>query len=236
MIIDLFIKLVDHLILLAKTRQEIGRDFYLNFVAPAFRDFENIHSNYLASIQKYRDMVMDTSIELGNSHPIFEIIAQDNLYSANLRAKIYELYSTPVYSGDGSIIKYPSSNPSVFDPFVHSIHNYMEMAYSSYEAMSCDTSHNDSDLIMNTKESIELLKELQPEIKDYRGSYMGDIQLIRILISIGLRRIIQMDIKDDLRRAYSKTFIDLITAIIQSNYRSVVHEHNLLKSKLLVPK
>src|ERR1044071_5709867 len=89
--LELFLKLIDRFIDLAKRRQDINRSFLTDFVAPAMADLEAVHKDYLESFLRYRNKLEDQTIPLGPEHPVLASIEKDNLFSEGLRAKILGL-------------------------------------------------------------------------------------------------------------------------------------------------
>jgi hypothetical protein len=89
--LDLFLKLIDRLIDLAKRRQEINKASFTDLVAPTMVDLEAIHKDYLDSFRRYSDLIDDETIPLKPGHPVLEAIRKDNLFSEGLRAKILQL-------------------------------------------------------------------------------------------------------------------------------------------------
>lgn len=86
--LDLVLKLIEKCVDLAKRREKVSAELYKNFVAPAFKDFEAVHKNYLDSFRRYRALLSDTRIQFDSSHPIFAELREDSLFSHNLRVKL----------------------------------------------------------------------------------------------------------------------------------------------------
>ena len=70
--LDLFLKLIDRILDLAKRREEVDRRLYAEFVAPAFADFAVVHKNYLDSFIQYREMISNKTLTLDQRQPILE--------------------------------------------------------------------------------------------------------------------------------------------------------------------
>jgi hypothetical protein len=85
------LRLIDRLIDLAKRREEQGKSYYGSFVAPAFLDFEALHTEYLRHFRQYRDMLQDRAVSLGLDHPILDALRRDAIFAAHLNAKVVEL-------------------------------------------------------------------------------------------------------------------------------------------------
>lgn len=91
MLVDLIDKLVDRLIQLVKFRQEARHKLLEEHVVPIFEAFEAVHGQYLSSFAKYRKTLKTTTDPLTVSHPIFDEIRTDNLFSEHDRTRIIQL-------------------------------------------------------------------------------------------------------------------------------------------------
>jgi hypothetical protein len=120
--LELFLKLIDRFIDLAKRREEVNRKFYIEFIAPAFADFEAVHKNYMDTFLHYREMILDNCLTLNEKHPVIDLISRDSLFSDNLRAKVSDLFRL-------------DSDKSIFDSsiqvFLLALRCYMEGAVAN---------------------------------------------------------------------------------------------------------
>ena len=87
MFIDLFGKLIDRLLDLARERERRNQHFFENIVQPVHTDFEAIHSNYISSFQAYQDALY-AGPSLGPGHPVFSLIVRDSLSRQTLRNRL----------------------------------------------------------------------------------------------------------------------------------------------------
>lgn len=90
MIIDLIDKLADRLIQILTLRQQQRADLLEKYVSPVFSEFEAVHSAYLESFSRYRQVIQDSS----NQHWLLALQAtldRDNLFSASSRSKVIRL-------------------------------------------------------------------------------------------------------------------------------------------------
>ena len=93
MLVDLIDKLVDRLIQLVQHRQEARHKLLQEHVVPIFQAFEAVHAQYLSSFAKYRKTLKTTTDPLTESHPVFDEISTDNLFSEHDRTRIIHLGS-----------------------------------------------------------------------------------------------------------------------------------------------
>ena len=105
MLIDLVDKLVDRLIQLATYRQQVRYKLLEEHIAPVFAAFEAVHEQYLSSFAKYRKILKTTADPLTASHPIFDEIRTDNLFSEHERTRIIHLGSVDADPEVGTFVK-----------------------------------------------------------------------------------------------------------------------------------
>jgi hypothetical protein len=91
-LIDAATKLFKSLIDGLSLKQKANQDLYNNFVVPALANFEAVHQNYLTTLAKYQTMIQETDKPLNDNHPVMKEIANDAIFSANLRARSRALY------------------------------------------------------------------------------------------------------------------------------------------------
>jgi hypothetical protein len=87
MIIDLVDKLVDRVIQLLTYRKHTRAALLGKYVTPVFEEFEQVHSAYLESFSRYRDLIRSTR-EPHWIQPLQATLEKDNLFSANCRSKV----------------------------------------------------------------------------------------------------------------------------------------------------
>lgn len=105
MLIDLVDKLVDRLIQLVTYRQQVRHKLLEEHIVPVFAAFEAVHEQYLSSFAKYRKTLKAAREPLNASHPIFDEIRTDNLFSEHQRTRIIDLGSVGADSEIGTLVK-----------------------------------------------------------------------------------------------------------------------------------
>ncbi len=92
MIVELADKLLDRSIQFINHRKQNRKTKLENYVKPIYELFEELHSAYLESFSKYRDMVQNAQEdELQSDSNIIKMIQRDNLFTAHQRGKVFEL-------------------------------------------------------------------------------------------------------------------------------------------------
>jgi hypothetical protein len=90
MLIDLIDKLLDRGIQLLMHRGRLRKDLLDNYVGPVFCEFEQVHTAYLESFSRYRDMIQGAQ-EPSWIGKLQATIEKDNLFSASSRSKVVRL-------------------------------------------------------------------------------------------------------------------------------------------------
>jgi hypothetical protein len=205
--LELFLKLIDRFIDLAKRREEVNRRFYTDFIAPAFSNFEAVHKNYIDTFLEYREMLLDGKSKLDSNHPVIELIVRDSLFSDNLRSKLTELIRV-------------ESNPST-QRFISAISVYLG-------CVSADTLGEE---IMSPAWDNKL------EMQVLRKMIMTGVACsTRYTLKECLLEILKKPWKEDTKRKRAIKVLDNLVVSVQINYSTVLREHDNLKKKLLTPK
>jgi hypothetical protein len=90
MIVELVDKLVDRAIQLLTYRKQMRTVLRDTYVAPVFAEFEQVHSAYLESFARYRDLIQGTK-DPNWIRSLQATLEKDNLFSANCRTKVLRL-------------------------------------------------------------------------------------------------------------------------------------------------
>lgn len=110
MVIDLVDKLVDRVVQLLTYRKQMRTVLRDTYVAPVFEEFEQVHSAYLESFARYRDLLQSTS-DPKWIQSLQSTLEKDNLFSANCRSKLLRLAE--------------AEHDDMLDPFVRGISEYL---------------------------------------------------------------------------------------------------------------
>jgi hypothetical protein len=90
MLVDLIDKLADRIIQLFNYRKQARKTLLDDYITPIIKEFEIVHDAYLDSFKEYRNLIQNAT-ELKSSSSILSTIEKDNLFTANQRAKVFEL-------------------------------------------------------------------------------------------------------------------------------------------------
>ncbi|HCT84519.1 MAG: hypothetical protein A2X11_17020 [Bacteroidetes bacterium GWE2_42_24] len=115
--IDTIFKILNTLKDGVKLYKDNKKNLFENFLEPAIKDFENVHSNYLSTFKSYIELISNKKIPLNENHPILESIKTDSLFSDDLRDKVYSYYDY--------------SNNDLFTTFNRSILKYFDYSSSA---------------------------------------------------------------------------------------------------------
>lgn len=116
--IDLILKLIDRCISLIKRKEEFDRGLFTDFVKPIQEDLDRVHSNYMDSFKKYRDMMESIEHPVPSDSILFKTISEDSVFSYFDRAKLHLLK------------RY--LNHSVFGQYIKEIRDYLVLSGDSY--------------------------------------------------------------------------------------------------------
>ncbi len=94
-VLELFVKFLEKLIELQKTRQESERKRYDDFVRPVLDALDKVHGDYLTTFRTYEALIADTTQPLNESHPVLSMLEVDSLYTLQLRAKLGAAFDQP---------------------------------------------------------------------------------------------------------------------------------------------
>jgi hypothetical protein len=86
--LDVLDKLVEALVRLLKYKKQRNAQFFVEFVVPAFNDFEAVHEAYLSSFASYREMLQQ-SLDFDEQHPVIAKISEDILLCGSRRQKLH---------------------------------------------------------------------------------------------------------------------------------------------------
>lgn len=110
MILDLVDKLLDRGIQLLTYRKQMRKVLLDTYVSPVFSEFEQVHSAYLESFSRYRDLIQ--SIQKPSwIKDLQAIVEKDNLFSASSRSKVVRLAE--------------AENDDILAPFIKGICEYL---------------------------------------------------------------------------------------------------------------
>jgi hypothetical protein len=110
MIVELVDKLVDRAIQLLTYRKQMRAVLRDTYVAPVFAEFEQVHSAYLDSFARYRDLIQGTK-DPNWIRSLQATLEKDNLFSANCRSKVLRLAE--------------AEHDEILGPFVRGISEYL---------------------------------------------------------------------------------------------------------------
>ncbi len=91
--IDLFTKLIEKLIKLARERKQQNRALHDDFIFPLISQFEEVHSTYISSFQEYRLMIVKHAPDFDKSNEIFGRLKDDMIYSHASRKKLEAMFA-----------------------------------------------------------------------------------------------------------------------------------------------
>ncbi|MCK4391930.1 hypothetical protein KAX17_03405 [Candidatus Bipolaricaulota bacterium] len=98
------IKLLDLLAQHWQGRKARSRSEFHSFVQPLYDQFQVINQNYLDCFRRYRTLLKDPSIALDETHPVFDAINEDHVFSADTRRRLDA--AAEVVKGDERTVRF----------------------------------------------------------------------------------------------------------------------------------
>ncbi len=89
--LDLFIRLMDKLIVLAKEWQREKRLLHDDFILPLMQQFEIVHKEYISSFMSYRDLINTEAPNFTNKNPVFNKLDADMIFTHSSRDKLFSM-------------------------------------------------------------------------------------------------------------------------------------------------
>lgn len=225
MIVGVIDKLVDRVIQLINYRKQIRKTVLDEYVGPTYSEFEKVHKAYLDSFEKYREL-LQASIQLDMNSPILDIIQKDNLFTADQRAKVFELAKV--------------AEDDLVGSFVQSIYRYLVDA----RVVDPLAPERIPDLVYVQfwrRSLIEVLSNIFDEnwqgvIDPFGGRPLLDDEQIELELEQMFKKF-NIELSDTrkiekLKRALALKELDNIVYEMQSAYQEVTGEFNKLKKDL----
>lgn len=225
MIIDLVDTLADRVIQLLLYRKQARKTLLDDHITPVFEEFEAVHNAYLAAFDKYRTLILNAK-ELKASSPILTTIEKDNLFTANQRAKVFELAK--------------AAEDELVGPFVESIYRYL------IDARVVDplSNYEEPDIIFTQRWRHSLMEQLsiifegdwetQFEAGTHRPPYTEEEKRQKMEEKLAQFKIPQGDSRktEKLKTALALEALDQIVHDMQLQYQKVSAEYFRLKKSL----
>lgn len=225
MIADLIDKLLDRIIQLIGFRKQMRKTLLDEFINPIFEEFEKVHKAYLYSFASYRESLKTIS-QLDQNSPILDQIQSDNLFSADQRAKVFELAK--------------AAEDELIGNFIQSIYRYLVDA----RLVNPLSQELNPDLIKTQLWRQSLIRELG-------GIFMGDwrsmidsdtshppfdedeanLEIDKMFNEYNINST-DPSKNEKLKRALALRALDGIVYDMQSGYQEVTAEYNKIKKTL----
>ena len=219
--LDLVLKLIDRCINLAETREKGKRELFKDFVEPTFADFEAVHKNYIYSFKKYREVLRNETIPCNTAHPVFVMIAEDNLFSDDTRAKLWSQFEDP----RGPLVDFRKS----IYRYLWNVEPELELHHSQLHRTNykefLEAAFRDNRPVWKIGD-IRLSESYSDLVKEYGDNPFRDHP----------DKILSCDDYPEVeKRNAALCKADAIVAGLQRSYSHVVKEYNRLKRGLLWP-
>lgn len=204
--------------------KENRRRTFSEFIDPVFQDFDKVHTEFIDSFEKYRNIILESSQPLNLSHQVFFEIERDSRKTEDQRIKILELSQC---IGD-----------PVVGNFINTIKEYIEETYLSIDARMRFTNAPRSSLY-------EILNRAFSEINDANlNNYLSKIQQQQLILLPACTSIVLDEYSsqitannnpmgvEEFKKIVASATLDKMIELVKERYRNVVSEYAILKNKL----
>jgi hypothetical protein len=82
------IALIELVINRSEKIKESRKEFFNDFVEPAYSQFKSVHEDYLKSFQRYRELIKHSNEPLSLEHKVIAEIRQDHINTRNIRQEL----------------------------------------------------------------------------------------------------------------------------------------------------
>ena len=86
--LDVFLKLVEKLVDLAKESQRVKRSLHDDFILPVMQQFELVHQEYISSFQAYRELAISKAPTFEKDNSVFLRLESDMIFTHASREKL----------------------------------------------------------------------------------------------------------------------------------------------------
>ena len=223
MIIELVDKLVDRVIQLLTYRKQMRAALLETYVTPVFAEFEQVHSVYLESFSRYRDLIRSTQ-EPNWIQSLQATLEKDNLFSANCRSKVVRLAEAEDNDTLGPFVKGICEylmGARLVDPLGKKIHplHVQRWRQSLFRTLG-EIAEENWQLVIDPDGARPPLspEEIDDELEQLRGRYPIDAKTVTN--------------QDALKRACALGALDAIVTEMQSQYDQVCQAYVELRGSL----
>lgn len=178
---------------------------YENFIAPAMKDFELVHQNYLDCFKEYEDMIEQEQ----NIEDVFKKVQRDVLYTAHMRAKSFEMYEFKEHE--------------LFGAFVNSLSHYFEIGY-----LISPTKDIEEQLAIRLGENNIITQKVHPKVMRINLKLHA-----RSRYRENLERIYKQNITLSKKREIAIWLLHAYVDEIQKRYNEVLMQSESLKREFL---
>lgn len=102
---------------LASRKDELDKNYFIEFIEPLWNKFGEIHTNYKTTFQEYTKLAIENT---GDSSSIIEKIRQDSLYSEDLRSELKNMVNNTPSA-------FPRTSNEFLEEFLIALSYYFEL-------------------------------------------------------------------------------------------------------------
>lgn len=121
--IELFLKLMEKLVELAREKKKANRSLHDDFVLPLMKQYEELHNQYVSTFQEYGSLINAELPEFTVNNHVFAKIKSDILWSHTNREKLWAM-SSPLINSQASLRSLAPPNDKL-ERFIYHLYHYI---------------------------------------------------------------------------------------------------------------
>jgi len=229
MLVQAIDKLIDRIIQLFQYQEKVRKETLENFIDPIYVLFEQIHNEYLKDFRKYREMIINSKLTLNASHPIFDLIKTDSLYSQGQRGKLEALIDPLMRLRESK-----SENEKLIGILLWEITGYIRVTNSNFRIMVSEW-EPDIDLNSLNKMDGNVFDNIS-ELMFQAGSYDMSGNIRRFELICGLKLIFKTNLKEEKKQNEGIKLIDELISHMQKKYLRIAASYVKTRTNLMSAK
>lgn len=229
MLVQAIDKLIDRIIQLFQYQEKVRKETLENYIDPIYVLFEQIHNEYLKDFRKYREMIINSKSPLNASHPLFDLIKTDSLYSQDQRGKLEALIDPLMRLRESK-----SENEKLIGILLWEITGYIRVTNSNFRIIVSEW-EPDIDLNSLNKMDGNVFDNIS-ELMFQAGSYDMSSNIRRFELTYGLKLIFKTNLKEEKKQNEGIKLIDELVRHMQKKYLRITAAYVETRTNLMTEK
>lgn len=218
------VSLLETLRRLVSRKAELDKEYFENFIQPAWEAFLKVHRDYKTSFREYAELVAQDNYPIST---LVERLRQDSIYTRDLRSELWEIIKH-IPSARGK------TKEDSLSAFSKDMVNYLYARYGIHYVRSGVLDDKSLEHLSNWGPRIFYVGTRSREEKPLQVGY-GDDTVDGLPSNVPrYLAIIYLSQKGTRDRDQAKEFLNAIASIIQIRYHKVAGSYYQLRRSLLI--